>query len=243
MVHNVTQTELPPSPRRCVEAVLLGLHGTLIQVEKAELWLASAAKASGATIEGPRATVLLDRLLTAGRAGGPLPARIPPHLAEVWAERDLSPGAHRAAYTGLAATVQCGINGLPEALYDRLLLPDGWVAYADTLYVLSALKNAGIPTAVVSNIGFDIRPICDALGFGHLITEWVLSYEVGRCKPEPAVFSHACAALGVPEERALMVGDSATDGASVAAGCQSLLLSASPPGSVHGLTTVLDMVQ
>ncbi|GIG61312.1 hydrolase [Longispora fulva] len=242
MVQSVTQTEHPPSPRRPVEAVLVDFHGTLAQVEDATTWLAAAAQACGTTLEGPRATILLDRLLTAGRAGGPMPARIPPQLAEVWAERDLYPHAHRAAYAGLAATVQSPIEGLADALYDRVLLADGWVPYADTVTVLSALKDAGIPTALVSNIGFDLRPICEALGFGHLITEWVLSYELGRCKPEKAVFTHACTLLGVPEDRALMVGDSPADGAAVAAGLQTLLLPASPPGAVHGLSAILDLV-
>nr|WP_018352444.1 HAD family hydrolase [Longispora albida] len=238
----MTQTERPPGPRRPVEAVLLDFHGTVAQVEEPARWLAKALDACGAQLEGPKATILLDRLLTAGRAGGPVPNRIPPRLAEVWANRDLYGYAHREAYAGLAATVDTGVDGLAEALYDRVTLADGWVAYADTVPVLQALKDAGVPTALVSNIGFDIRPMCDELGFGHLITEWVLSYELGRCKPERAVFTHACRALGVPEERALMVGDSAADGGAVTAGLQTMLLPASPPGAVHGLAAILDLI-
>ena len=78
-------------------------------------------RACGTTLDRGRATALADRLVTAGRAGGPRPDRVPPHLAEVWADRDLTAHAHRAAYTGLAATVAAGIDGLAEALYERLL--------------------------------------------------------------------------------------------------------------------------
>src|SRR5205085_8444920 len=112
-----------------------------------------------------RATALADRLLTAGRAGGPLPARVPPHLAELYADRDLYADAHRAAYTGLYRTVDGVSEALVDALYGRLLVADGWVAYADTLPTLKALRAAGVPVALLSNIGFDVRELCTELGF------------------------------------------------------------------------------
>jgi HAD superfamily hydrolase (TIGR01509 family) len=79
--------------------------------------------------------------------------------------------------------------------------------YADTLPTLQALHGAGVPVAVVSNIGFDIRPLCADLGIADYVSAWVLSYELGRCKPDPAVFLHACLRLGVEPERTLMIGD------------------------------------
>jgi HAD superfamily hydrolase (TIGR01509 family) len=188
-----------------------------------------------------RATVLADRLVTAGRAGGPLPTRVPPRLAEVWAERDLSSDAHRAAYVGLAATVETGIPGLPDALYERLLRPDGWLPYADTAATLSELRAADVPVAVVSNIGFDIRPLFAAWGLADLVDAFVLSYEVGRCKPDPAIFLWACGQLGVDPERALMVGDTPADAAAVRAGCAALVLPAASPGAPNGLAAVLDL--
>jgi HAD superfamily hydrolase (TIGR01509 family) len=222
--------------------VLFDFHGTLAQVEDAVTWVTEAAAACGTELDRARATALADRLLTAGRAGGPLPHRVPPHLAEVWADRDLTARAHRAAYTGLAELVECGIDGLPEALYERILRPEGWLAYADTVDTLAALHDAGVPVAVVSNIGFDIRAICAALGVHDLLGAYVLSFEVGRCKPDPAIFEYACAALRVPPEKALMVGDTPADAAAVRAGCRAYLVPAGEPGAPNGLGAVLSLL-
>jgi HAD superfamily hydrolase (TIGR01509 family) len=221
--------------------VLFDFQGTLAQVEDAVTWVRESARACGVELDRPRATVLADRLVTAGRAGGPLPYRIPPHLAEVFTDRDLDPRSHRATYTGLAQTVDCGVDGLPEALYARLLSPAGWVAYADTVPTLEALRAAGVRVAVVSNIGFDIRPITAQLGFADLVDAFVLSYEVGRCKPDPAIFHRACGLLASDPERTLMVGDTPADAGAVAAGCRALIVPASAPGAVNGIAAVLDL--
>ncbi|MEO3746884.1 HAD-IA family hydrolase [Plantactinospora sp. B5E13] len=221
--------------------MLFDFHGTLAQVEDPVGWVQAAAAECGATLDRARATGLADRLVAAGRPGGPLPARVPPHLAEVWAERDLYPPAHRAAYVGLAATVDTGVDGLPEALYERLLTPDGWLPYPDTRETLRVLRAARIPVAVVSNIGFDPRPLFAAWELTDLVDAFVLSYEVGRCKPDPAIFWRACGLLGVDPERALMVGDTPADAGAVNAGCAALVLPAAEAGRSNGLASVLDL--
>lgn len=222
--------------------MLFDFHGTLAQVEDAVTWVREAAAACGTELDRARATALADRLVTVGRAGGPLPHRVPPHLAEVWADRDLTAYAHRSAYTGLAELVDCGIEGLPAALYERLLRPEGWLPYADTMPTLKVLSDASVPVAVVSNIGFDIRPIMESLGVHEMISSYVLSYEVGRCKPDPAIFEYACASLRVAPERVLMVGDTPADAAAVRAGCRAYLVPAGEPGAVNGLGGVLSLL-
>lgn len=222
--------------------MLFDFHGTLAQVEDPVTWLLAGAAECGVNLERLRATVLADRLVTAGRAGGPAPARIPPRLAEVWAERDLYEHAHRAAYTGLAATVDTGIDGLPEALYERVRRVEGWLPYADLAPTLRGLREDGVPVAVVSNIGFDIRPFFTTWGVADLVDAFVLSYEVGRCKPDPAIFLRACGLLGVDPERTLMVGDTPADAGAVAAGCATLLLPAAAPGRANGLGAARDLV-
>jgi HAD superfamily hydrolase (TIGR01509 family) len=229
---------VPHAPRQ-VDAVLFDFHGTLAQVEDPVTWVTAAAAACGAELDRGRATALADQLVTAGRAGGPVPQRVPPHLAEVYAERDMSERNHRATYTGLAATVPTDIEGLADALYDRLLGPDGWLPYPDTEPTLRALHGAGLGVGVVSNIGFDIRPHFAAWGLNGLVDTFVLSYEVGRCKPDPAIFRHACAALGVAPERTLMVGDTPADAGAVRAGCAALVLPAAEPGRANGLGAAL----
>ena len=227
---------------RRVDAVLFDFHGTLAQVEDPISWVRAAATACGTPLEPGAATVLADRLVTAGRAGGPLPVRVPPHLIEVWAERDLYAHAHRAAFTGLAATVAAHLDGLPDALYERLLTPDGWLAYADAAATVTALRAAGVRTAVVSNVGFDIRPLLDAMGMGGLFDAHVLSFEIGRLKPDPAIFRAACLELGSDPEHTLMVGDTPADAAAVSIGCAAYLVPAAAPGASNGLAAVSALV-
>ena len=219
--------------------MLFDFHGTLAQVEDPVAWVTAAAAACGHELDRGRATVLADRLVTAGRAGGPLPRRVPPHLAEHWADRDLYATSHRAAYTGLAETVDCDVTGLADALYDRLLGPDGWLPYADTASTLRTLRDAGIKVAVVSNIGFDIRPHFAAWGMAELIDAYALSYELGRTKPDPSIFLRACGMLGADPERTLMVGDTPADAGAVRAGCAALVLPAAEPGRPNGLGATL----
>jgi HAD superfamily hydrolase (TIGR01509 family) len=226
-------------PHRPVDAVFFDFHGTLAQVEDAVTWVRASADACGHPMETGPATVMADRLVSAGRAGGPLPRRVPPHLIEVWAERDLYAHAHRAAFTGLAETVAADVDGLPEALYERVISPAGWLAYADAAPTLAALRSAGVRTAVISNIGFDIRPLLAEMGMADLFDACVLSFEIGRCKPDPAIFRAACAALDIDPEVALMVGDSAADAAATAIGCAAYIVPAAGPGASNGLAAVM----
>jgi HAD superfamily hydrolase (TIGR01549 family) len=223
---------------RRMDAVLFDFHGTLAQVEDAVTWVRAAAAECGTALDVAPATILADRLVTAGRPGGPLPARVPPHLIEVWAARDLYEYAHRAAFTGLAETVDTPIEGLAEALYERTLSPRGWRAYADAAATMAGLKAAGKRIGIVSNIGFDIRPMFDAYGLADYVDAYVLSYEIGRIKPDPAIFEYACAKLQVDPENALMVGDTPSDAAAVAIGCAAYVVAAAGPGAANGLAAV-----
>jgi FMN phosphatase YigB (HAD superfamily) len=116
------------------------------------------------------------------------------------------------------------------------------VVYPDTVPVLRALNDAGVPVAVVSNIPFDVRPLAAILSFGDLIHAYGLSCEVGAVKPEETIFAAALHAVGVCPERALMVGDTPADAGAVRLGCRCLLQPASPPGSPNNLDAVLRAV-
>jgi HAD superfamily hydrolase (TIGR01509 family) len=225
-----------------ITAVLFDFHGTLAQVEEPAEWVVKAAAACGVDLSDADPGGLAKALVAAGRAGGPFPDSVPAHLADAWSRRDLSAQAHRSAYTGLAATVLADGDGLPAALYERLLRPDGWRLYADTLPVLRALREVGVGVAMVSNIGFDLRPLSAALGLADLVDAYALSYEVGACKPAPEIFRAALDDLGVAPRDAVMVGDTPADAGAAALGCRCLILPASPPDAVHGLHAVLDLV-
>jgi HAD superfamily hydrolase (TIGR01549 family) len=224
-----------PSPT-ALDAVLFDFHGTLATTIDPITWVKTAAAKCGIAIDHGPATVLADRIATAGGLPGVAkPARIPPHLAEAWTHRDLYEAAHREAYTGLAETVCADLPGLAEALYEHTLSPDCWQPYPDAVPTLNALYAAGVKIAVVSNIGFDVRPMLEAWGMAGHLDAVVLSYEHGCVKPDPKIFLRACAQLGVPPERTLMVGDTPADAGAISAGCSALIIPSAPAGQANGL--------
>jgi HAD superfamily hydrolase (TIGR01509 family) len=213
------------------EAVLFDVAGTLAIPEERETWVRACGVEAALAAE-------LERV---GRPGGPYPDAVPPELLDTYNNRDASPELHRAAYSGLLATVVA--EPLAATLYERILSADGWSAYPDALPVLRALKERGVATAAVSNVGFDLRPVLDGLGLLSFLDAVVLSYEIGVVKPDPDVFHMACDALGVEPEQTLMVGDHPeADGGAADAGLGVLILPMSEPGAPHGLGAVLDMV-
>jgi putative hydrolase of the HAD superfamily len=83
---------------------------------------------------------------------------------------------------------------------------------ADTTHaLLETLRERGLKLGLVSN-AFDppalLHRDLEQLGIAERIDVAVFSSEVGRRKPDPAVFERALEALGVQAERALFVGDS-----------------------------------
>lgn len=225
-----------------IDAVLFDFHGTLAQVESLTKSVALAAERCGRTLSHLEATALAESVGAQGWVGTNLKPRVRPHFAAAWADRDLGEESHHEAFTSLIDQAHGVFEGFAQALYDRLLLPDGWVVFADTIGTLLALKAQGIPIALVSNVGFDVRPIIKHLGFDHLIDAWILSYEVGYCKPDPRIFYEACMELMVEPGRSLMVGDSLADAGANELGCRTYLLPHCGPGGTIGLDGVVKLV-
>ncbi|QSB06760.1 HAD family hydrolase [Natronoglycomyces albus] len=224
-----------------IGAVLFDFHGTLAQVESLTKSVTLAAERCGRTLSHLEATALAESVGAQGWVGTGIAPRVRPHFAAAWADRDLSEEAHREAFTALIDQAHGTFDGFAEALYDRLLTPDGWVAFADTIPTLMGLKAQGFPIALVSNIGFDARPIIKHLGFDHLIDAWILSYEVGYCKPDARIFYEACLALMVEPRRSLMVGDTLADAGANELGCRTYLLPHAGPGETLGLDAVIKL--
>jgi putative hydrolase of the HAD superfamily len=176
--------------------------------------------------------------------GGAAPQRLPGELAELWRVRDESAESHRAAYTGLARQVPLPDPALYDALYDRHMTPAAWEPYPDAAEVLYALCERGLGIGVVSNIGWDLRPIFEAHNLDRFVDAYVLSYEHGIQKPDTRLFAVACEALEVQPHEALMVGDNReADGGAADLGCQVHFVDHLPARErPDALRRVLDLV-
>ncbi|GLW74453.1 hydrolase [Kitasatospora phosalacinea] len=227
-------------------AVMFDFSGTLFRVETATAWLDAALDAVGATLTAPERVGWASSLERVGALpGGAWPQAVPPHLAEVWQERDLDLERHRAAYTGLAQSVgPLPHPDLAAALYERHMAPQAWHAYPDTHSTLTELRRRGVPVAVVSNIAWDLRPVFRHHGLEAAVDAFVLSFEYHRQKPDPELFRAACEQLGREPEDIVMVGDDATaDGGATALGCTFLQVRHAPTVErPNALTAVLDLL-
>ncbi|MFF4586175.1 HAD family hydrolase [Streptomyces sp. NPDC001388] len=202
-------------------AVLFDFSGTLFRVETAESWLRAVLAGAGLTLPEAEVSATARALERAGALpGGAAPVRVPDEMAGVWRVRDQSAASHRAAFTGMSRQVPLPDPGLHDALYDRHMTPAAWAPYPDAREVLSGLRDLGVRVGVVSNIGWDLRPVFREHGLDRFVDVYVLSYEHGVQKPDPRLFAVACEALAVDPRAALMVGDDRrADGGAAALGC------------------------
>ncbi|MFJ3705710.1 MULTISPECIES: HAD family hydrolase [Streptomyces] len=204
-----------------IKGVLFDFSGTLFRIEPVDAWLRAVLDARGTAMGQADFERYARRLTEAGALpGGPGPERIPPSLTAVWAERDSSARQHREAYTGMARQAALPDPGLYEALYERHMSPAAWRPYPDAAEVLRSLRRDGTAVGVVSNIGWDLRPVFRAHGLDELIDVYVLSYEHGVQKPDPGLFRTACSLLGCDPAEVVMVGDDRhADAGAAAVGC------------------------
>ncbi|GAB2971756.1 HAD-IA family hydrolase [Streptomyces pseudoechinosporeus] len=227
-------------------AVLFDFSGTLFRIESAECWLRAVLAEAEVSLPEPellRAARDLD--MVGALPGGAVPSgRVPDELAPVWEIRDKSAELHRAAYTGVSRQVPLPDPALHDALYDRHMTPAAWRPYPDTAEVLGALRERGVAVGVVSNIGWDLRPVFREHGLDPYVDAYVLSYEHGIQKPDPRLFATACDALGVDPRDALMVGDDRrADGGAATLGCAVHFVDHLPVTQrPDGLRPVLDLI-
>ncbi|MEU0304514.1 HAD-IA family hydrolase [Streptomyces sp. NPDC006175] len=205
-----------------IKGVLFDFSGTLFRIESVSAWLRAVLDARGTAVEQADFERWTGRLTEAGALpGGPAPVRIPPTLAAAWADRDRTAQAHREAYTGLARQVALPDPGLYDALYDRHMSPVAWQPYPDAAEVLRGLRRGGTAVGIVSNIGWDLRPVFRAHGLDEYVDAYVLSCEHGVQKPDPYLFRTACALLELDPTDVVMVGDDRhADAGAAAVGCE-----------------------
>ena len=92
---------------------------------------------------------------------------------------------------------------------------------------LERLRAAKLRLACVTNkaAAFTL-PLLQRSGLAPLLDAVVTADQVGRRKPDPEPFLHACRTLGVAAAEAAVIGDSANDAEGArAAGCRVLLVS------------------
>lgn len=217
---------------RSIEAVLFDFGETLFSRGDGAEAIVDEARRLGAEVERARAEQLWDEIQERGRTA-----------EELAKGRDLSPQAHRECWTALYSIADVVAAGIGEALYEREIAPTGWTPVPDAEPTLRALRDKGIGIGVVSDAGWDIRPVFAHHGFLDLVDEFVISYEHGRVKPDPKLFHTACDGLGTDPVRTLMVGDNPlSDGGAVNAGLPVLLLPLAHPSRPRGLAAVVRLV-
>jgi len=113
-----------------------------------------------------------------------------------------------------------------DEVYERFRDAQGWILFPETLNVLNELKRRGFKLGIISNFDNRIYSVMDSLGIRQFFDAITLSSESGYCKPEREIFQAAVRALGVPEARILLVGDSPHDDveAGMRAGLSALLI-------------------
>ncbi|WP_285566129.1 HAD family hydrolase [Actinoallomurus iriomotensis] len=213
-----------------VEAVLFDFSGTLMVTGPPDRRLAALLEDAGIELTEAEVHEWARRLeRSGGLPGGHSSAVIPEEIRATWERRDLEPAAHRRSYTWLIRHAGWPWPELADAVYDGCTRPDAWTPYPDTLPTLRALKEHGVRTAVVSNVGWDPRPVLAAHGVADLFDAILLSYEEGHCKPDPVLFKTACARLDTDPGRALMVGDDRrADGGAEAVGIHTFYVDPLP---------------
>ncbi|MFJ6613824.1 HAD family hydrolase [Streptomyces sp. NPDC091289] len=205
-----------------IKGALFDFSGTLFRIEPVRDWLAAVLREEGVDVAPEDFERYVSGLTAAGALpGGPPPVRVPEELADAMARRDLTAALHREAYTGLARGVALPGPGLYDALYDRHMRPEAWQPYPDAVEVLTGLRRAGIAVGVVSNIGWDLRPVFRAHGLDALVEAYVLSFEHGLQKPAAGLFRIGCSLIGRDPADVVMVGDDRNaDGGAAALGCE-----------------------
>ncbi|WP_422774412.1 HAD family hydrolase [Plantactinospora sp. WMMC1484] len=198
-----------------IEAVLLDWRGTLAYTPPLRNWVGRSLRRAGA--DAPPAEIRRVEAALLAAFEQPEVAR-----AEIGADRSVA--RHRASYDVLFAAA--GIAGpLAEALYEVESDPAQNPFAPDVPATLAGLAGGGIRIAVLSDIHFALRPVFASAGLDRYVQSFVLSYEHGVQKPDPAIFRIALAELGVEPGATLMVGDrSGYDGGAVAAGIPTLLV-------------------
>ena len=99
--------------------------------------------------------------------------------------------------------------------------------YPGVVQALERMRGAGLRLACVTNksAAFTV-PLLEKSGLASRFDVVVTADQVGKRKPDPEPFLHACRTLGIAPANAAAIGDSANDAEGArAAGCRVILVS------------------
>lgn len=197
-----------------LQAVVFDWRGTLVTTLSPESWVRAALQRLGRDDQPESAA----RVWAAIAAASGTPDRLDAPGV------DCDATIHRNAYYSVFADA-----GLDDELADALYAVESDSAHnrfaVDVEPVLRAIAQHGLGIAVVSDIHFDVRPAFAAAGMADVVAAFVLSFEHGVQKPDPAIFRLALDKLGTGPEQTLMVGDrQRPDGGALDLGMPTLLL-------------------
>ena len=182
-----------------MRAVLLDGMGTLLRLEDPAPHLRRELAARGVVVDASTA-----------RAG---------MAAEIayYREHNLE-GADPQGLAGLrrrCAEVLRGALAVPQdaspAVHDALLAALRFHAFPDAIPALDRLRAAGLRLVVASNWDVSLHERLAETGLARRLDGAVTSAEVGRAKPDPAVFARALEIAGATADEALHVGDSRSE--------------------------------
>jgi putative hydrolase of the HAD superfamily len=128
-------------------------------------------------------------------------------------------------------------------LYQRFARPETWVVYPDAVPALDAMRSLGLRLAVISNFDERLPDLLAGLDLARRVDLVAPSSSIGLAKPNPKLFTHVLARLGVEAGAALHVGDHRfedVEGAQ-AAGMEAVLLDRTRPGGGDAARDLLEV--
>lgn len=132
----------------------------------------------------------------------------------------------------------CALGNRKDEMFNAVLARDGIAAYPGSLAVMDHLDALGVPSAIVSS-SKNARTVLRAAGiearFGAVVDGNTLVDEHLAGKPDPAMFLHAAACLGVAAARAVVIEDAISGVAAGHAGHFALVLGVDRGGNRHAL--------
>ena len=132
----------------------------------------------------------------------------------------------------------CALGNRKNHMFNIILDDDGIEPYPGSSAVLDLLDEHGVPQAIVSS-SKNARTVLRAAGLDGrfpVVVDGITAVERGLVgKPDPAMFHHAAALLGVRRERAIVVEDATSGVAAGAAGGFGFVLGVDRGGNREAL--------